>query len=252
MSDDLELQAALEAILFASTEPVSRSRLAEVFSRREADAVAAALEAVLERYAADPEARGIQIEEVAGGLRLVTRPELHGHLRAYFDVSGQNRLSMAALETLAIVAYRQPITGPEIQDLRGVNSSGVLKTLLDRRMIRIAGRRQVVGKPFEYRTTREFLMHFGLAALSDLPPLEEFEESFGALETEPREVETESAAIDEDPPGAPDAPDEDESADPESPSEPAEPDPKSAEDTPPDVGPSDEGDAPREATDRPV
>ena len=184
MSRDADLQAAIEAILFASPEPVSRKRLEEVFERRGAVAVSEALARVVERFSTDREARGIFIEEVAGGLRLVTRPELHGDLRAYFDISGQNRLSMAALETLAIVAYRQPVTGPEIQDLRGVNSSGVLKTLLDRRLIRIAGRKQVVGKPFLYRTTREFLMHFGLVGLGDLPPLAEFEESFGALEVE--------------------------------------------------------------------
>jgi segregation and condensation protein B len=185
VSDRAELEATIEAILFASTEPVSRQRLEEVFERVESAVVSAALEAVVERYGAGGESRGVFVEEVAGGLRLATRPELHGNLRAYFDISGQNRLSMAALETLAIVAYRQPVTGPEIQDLRGVNSSGVLKTLLDRRLIRIAGRKQVVGKPFVYRTTREFLMHFGLAALSDLPPLEEFEESFGSLDPEP-------------------------------------------------------------------
>lgn len=197
MTRDEDLQAAIEAILFASTEPVAVKRLEQVFERQGPEAVAAALEQVVERFSRDPEMRGIFVEEVAGGLRLVTRPELHGHLRAYFDISGQNRLSMAALETLAIVAYRQPVTGPEIQDLRGVNSSGVLKTLLDRRLIRIAGRKQVVGKPFVYRTTREFLMHFGLVKLGDLPPLEEFEESFGALVPAASEAGAETS-IDED------------------------------------------------------
>ena len=191
MSPDAELEAAIEAILFASPEPVSTKRLEQVFESRGAVAVSEALANVVERFSTDREARGVFFEEVAGGLRLVTRPELHGHLRAYFDITGQNRLSMAALETLAIVAYRQAVTGPEIQDLRGVNSSGVLKTLLDRRLIRIAGRKQVVGKPFMYRTTREFLMHFGLVDLGDLPPLEEFEESFGELE-----VDTEDLAED--------------------------------------------------------
>jgi segregation and condensation protein B len=124
------------------------------------------------------------LEQVAGGLRLVTRPELNSYLRKFFEVTGRTRLSLAALETLAIIAYRQPVTGPEIQDLRGVSSSGVLRTLLERRLIKIAGRKKVVGKPFFYRTTREFLMHFGLEALEDLPPLEEFEESFGGVEAE--------------------------------------------------------------------
>jgi len=173
-----EMEAVLEAILFVVSEPVSRNRLLELFEEGERDEAARALDAVLARYA-DEASRGIKTEEVAGGLRLVTRPELHGWLRRFLEISGRQRLSMAALETLAIVAYRQPITGPEIQDLRGVNPSGVLKTLLERRLLRISGRRPVVGKPFIYATTREFLMHFGLASISDLPPLEDFEEALG-------------------------------------------------------------------------
>lgn len=182
MTSSNQLEAVIEAILFASNEPVTLSRLHQVFPNED-EAVEAAFEAVCSRYG-ESEARGVMVEEVAGGRRVVTRPALHGYLRKYFDVSGHNRLSMASLETLAIVAYRQPITGPEIQDLRGVNSSGVLKTLLDRRLIKISGRKMVVGKPFIYRTTREFLMHFGLGKIDDLPPLEEFEENFGALEVE--------------------------------------------------------------------
>jgi segregation and condensation protein B len=118
------------------------------------------------------------LDEAGGGFRLVTRPELNPYLRKFFDASRSNRLSMAALETLATVAYRQPITAPEIQEVRGKNSAGVLKTLLERHLIRISGRKDVVGKPFLYSTTRDFLLHFGLNALDDLPPLEEFEETF--------------------------------------------------------------------------
>jgi segregation and condensation protein B len=118
-------------------------------------------------------------EEVAGGVRLISRPEVQGWLRRFFEVTGSSKLSMAALETLAIVAYRQPVTGPEIQDLRGVNPAGVLKTLLERHLVRIAGRKEVVGKPFLYTTTREFLVQFGLKSLRDLPPLEELEEALG-------------------------------------------------------------------------
>ncbi|HEV7784273.1 MAG TPA: SMC-Scp complex subunit ScpB, partial [Thermoanaerobaculia bacterium] len=139
---------------------------------------ARALGAVLARY--DGEGRGVLVEDVAGGVRLATRPEVVGWLRRFFDISGGTKLSMAALETLAIIAYRQPITGPEIQELRGVNPAGVIKTLLERRMIRIVGRKEVVGKPFLYGSTREFLVHFGLNSLKDLPPLEEFEETFGS------------------------------------------------------------------------
>jgi segregation and condensation protein B len=170
-----EMEAVLEAILFVATEPVPRQRLLEVFEESAREEAARALEEVLARYEPS-EGRGVQVEAAAGGYRLVTRPELNPYLRRFFDVSGANKLSMAALETLAIVAYRQPITGPEIQELRGVSPGGVLKTLLERRLVRIAGRKQVVGKPFLYATTREFLMHFGLQSLRDLPPLDEFEE----------------------------------------------------------------------------
>jgi segregation and condensation protein B len=172
------MEAALEAVLFVSSGPVSRERLLEMFEAGEREEAAQALAAVLARYAA-ADGRGVMAEEVAGGVRLVTRPELASYLRRFFDVAGSTKLSMAALETLAIVAYRQPITAPEIQELRSVNPAGVLKTLLERRMVRITGRKEVVGKPFLYGTTREFLMHFGLNNLRDLPPLEEFEEAFG-------------------------------------------------------------------------
>jgi segregation and condensation protein B len=177
MTERSEMEAALEAILFVSSEPVPRSKLMEMFDEGERDLAAEALEAVLARYTGD--GRGVMVEDVAGGVRLATRPEIGGWLRRFFDVSSGTKLSMAALETLAIIAYRQPVTGPEIQELRGVNSAGVLKTLLERRLVRITGRKEVVGKPFLYGTTREFLVHFGLNRLKDLPPLEEFEETFG-------------------------------------------------------------------------
>lgn len=180
MNERSDMEAVIEAILFVSSEPVPRTRLLEIFEEEEREQAREALEAVIARYATSPD-RGVMAEDVAGGVRLVTRPELVGWLRRFFDVAGGNKLSMAALETLAIIAYRQPITGPEIQELRGVNSSGVVKTLLERRLVRIAGRKEVVGKPFLYGTTREFLVHFGLNSLKDLPPLEEFEETFGAM-----------------------------------------------------------------------
>lgn len=173
-----EFEAALEALLFVAAEPVSPERLLAAFEESERAEAAAALEALRQRYRA-AEGRGVVLEEVAGGLRIVTAPEYHSYLRRFFEAAGANRLSMAALETLAIVAYRQPVTGPEIQDLRSKNSATALKTLLERRMIRITGRKEVVGRPFLYATTREFLMHFGLRSLAELPPLEEFEEAFG-------------------------------------------------------------------------
>lgn len=181
MIERSEMEAALEAILFVSSEPMPRTRLIEMFDEEDRAQAAEALEAVLARYSSDDgrDGRGILVEDVAGGVRLATRPEVAGWLRRFFDVAGGTKLSMAALETLAIIAYRQPITGPEIQELRSVNPSGVIKTLLERRLVRIAGRKEVVGKPFLYGTTKEFLVHFGLNSLRDLPPLEEFEETFG-------------------------------------------------------------------------
>jgi segregation and condensation protein B len=182
MIERSEMEAALEAILFVSSEPVPRTKLLELFDEEDRAQAAEALEAVLARYAEGDGlgGRGVLVEDVAGGVRLATRPEVVGWLRRFFDVSGGTKLSMAALETLAIIAYRQPITGPEIQELRGVSAVGVLKTLLERRLVRITGRKEVVGKPFLYGTTKEFLVHFGLNTLKDLPPLEEFEETFGA------------------------------------------------------------------------
>lgn len=177
MSERHEMEAALEAVLFVASEPVSRPKLLELFDEEDREGAADALETVLERYRPGA-GRGVMIEDVAGGLRLVTRPEMNEWLKRFFEVRGGSKLSMAALETLAIVAYRQPVTGPEIQELRGVNPSGVLKTLLEKHLVRIAGRKEVVGKPFLYCTTREFLVHFGLKSLNDLPPLEEFEEAF--------------------------------------------------------------------------
>ena len=190
MTDRVEMEAVVEAVLFASGDPVSRDKLLEVFAEGERLEAQQAIEAVVERYR-ESSLRGILIDEVAGGLRLVSRPDLHGYLRRFFEVSGTNKLSMAALETLAVVAYRQPVTGPEIQELRGVNSSGVLKKLLERRLVRIAGRKEVVGKPFLYATTRDFLMHFGLRSLKELPPLEQFEELLGMEADDPSAAEGE-------------------------------------------------------------
>lgn len=196
MSDKAEIEGAVEAILFAAGEPVRKEELLAVFDDGDRGLVEEALEEIMSRYQPG-DGRGVMGEEVGGGFRLVTRPELHGYLRKYFEASGANRLSMAALETLAIVAYRQPITSPEVQELRGVSSNSVLKTLLERRLVRIAGRKEVVGRPFLYRTTREFLMHFGLKDLNDLPPLEDIEAGFDG------EVELFAAASDRAEPGLP-------------------------------------------------
>ena len=173
-----DLEAALEAVLFAAAQPVPVERLTGLFEGVEAAEFDAALAALRARYQPEP-GRGLFIEEVAGGLRIVTAAEYHGYLKKFFDAAGGNKLSMAAIETLAIVAYRQPVTAPEVQEMRGKQSAAVIRNLLEKRLLRISGRKEVVGRPFLYSTTREFLMHFGLKSLAELPPLEEFEETFG-------------------------------------------------------------------------
>lgn len=172
-----ELRAALEAILFVSHEPVSFEELVEAFGEGEKDAVASQLEEI--RRDLDAKAGGFILEQAAGGWRFATRAEHDSILKKYFATKGENRLSIAALETLAIIAYRQPVTAPEVSDIRGVNSTGVIRTLLERRMIRVSGRKNVVGSPFLYRTTKDFLVHFGLNDIRDLPRLEEFGDLIG-------------------------------------------------------------------------
>jgi len=141
----------------------------------EAEVTAERIEALLEelRREADSPSRGFRLERVAGGWRCATPAQLEPYLKAYHGAVSRQRLSQAALEVLSIVAFRQPVTLPEINFVRGTNSAGVLRTLLDRKLIRVAGRKQVVGKPFLYRTTREFLIHFGLESTEDLPDPEE-------------------------------------------------------------------------------
>jgi segregation and condensation protein B len=172
-----EIRSALEAILFVSNEPVTLESLVDALGKDQKEGIVAALEDI--RKTIEGHVGGFMLEQTAGGWRLATRPEHDGVLKSYFAKKGESRLSIAALETLAIVAYRQPVTAPEISDLRGVNSNAVLRTLLERRMIRVAGRKEVVGSPFLYRTTREFLVHFGLNDIRDLPRLEEFGDLIG-------------------------------------------------------------------------
>jgi len=175
--ESTELRAAIEAILFVSSDPVKIDDLAEAFPDEGTEAVAAQLDEIKRNF--ETNVGGFALEQTAGGWRLATRAEHDPVLRKYFAKKGENRLSIAALETLAIVAYRQPITAPEVSDIRGVNSTAVIRTLLERRMVRVSGRKNVVGSPFLYRTTKEFLVHFGLNDIRDLPRLEEFGDLIG-------------------------------------------------------------------------
>lgn len=168
---------ALEALLFSSPGPVKKKELADILEATP-QAVSEAIGALREQ--ADVPERGIRLEEVGGGWRYVTRPEFDSLLRKFHEVTERSRLSLAALETLAVIAYRQPITLPEIQEVRGVNSASVLNTLLEKRLVTTAGRKAVVGTPFLYRTTPDFLVRFGLNELEELPKPEELAEDLAA------------------------------------------------------------------------
>jgi segregation and condensation protein B len=167
-----ELKAVLEALIYVSEEPLKEAEIFATLPGEEEATVRRSLEELILEYSALP--RGIRIVRVAGGYRMQTRPEHDSWIRALYRQRNRVRLSRAALETLAIIAYRQPVTGPEIQSLRGTHPMGVLQTLLERRLIRTLGRKKVVGKPILYGTTDEFLVHFGLNSLTDLPSLEDF------------------------------------------------------------------------------
>jgi segregation and condensation protein B len=184
----------VEALLFASAKPVALEKLAEAAELPE-EVVTEAV-AALEAACAAP-GRGVRLDRVAGGVRLVTRPEYDYPVRRLLGLDGKTKLSMAALETLAIVAYRQPVTGPEIAELRSVNSSSSIRTLLDRKLITTAGRKEVVGTPFLYKTTKEFLVHFGLKGLGDLPKPEELEAIYGLEAPKPDPAQTELFHVDE-------------------------------------------------------
>lgn len=171
------IRPAIEALLFSSSRPVREAEIAEALEASP-EAVSEALASLAEE--ADVPARGIRLERVAAGWRFVTRPEFDSLLRRFHEVTERSRLSLAALETLAIIAYRQPITLPEIQEVRGVNSSSVLTTLLEKKLVTTAGRKPVVGTPFLYRTTRDFLVRFGLDEIEDLPQPDELAEDLAA------------------------------------------------------------------------
>src|SRR5215813_5772533 len=168
-----ERKAALEAIIYAADEPATIEQLAAALGE-EKMVVQASLDELVAGYAAED--RGVEIRAVAGGYKMYTKPQHHDVVRRFIkSLRPPLRLSMPALETLAVIAYKQPVTGPEISEIRGVNSSGVIATLLDKRLITTAGRKEVMGRPILYRTSKDFLMRFGLSDLQELPSLKEFE-----------------------------------------------------------------------------
>jgi segregation and condensation protein B len=171
------LKPIVEALIFASPEPLTPKTLYKMLEGETREDVDAAVAAVKKDY---ENGRGLQVVEVAGGYQITTRPELHEWVRKLFHERTTQKLSVQALETLAVIAYKQPVTSAEIAEIRGVSSSGgVLSTLVERRLIKTVGRKPVVGRPFMYATTREFLERFGLSDLTDLPKVEELADALG-------------------------------------------------------------------------
>jgi segregation and condensation protein B len=171
-----ELKAIIEALIFASPEPLTPKALYKLLDNEPKEDVQAALAQLKQDY---DRPGGLQFVEVAGGYQIVTRQDLHEWVRRLFHERSTQRLSSQSLETLAVIAYKQPITALEITEVRGVNTSGVLNTLLERHLIKIVGRKQIVGRPFLYATTKDFLIRFGLNDLSDLPKVEDMTEALG-------------------------------------------------------------------------
>ena len=171
-----ERRGVIEALIFVSEEPLSAKIISEVL--REDRAV---VEEALVELAKEFNGRngGLQLREVAGGWQFATRPEYHEHVRAYLKSRPSAKLSIASLETLAVIAYKQPVTVPEILEIRGVQSPSSVKTLLDKKLIVAKGRKDTVGRPMMYGTSKEFLMQFGLKDLGELPSMEDFQDLAG-------------------------------------------------------------------------
>jgi segregation and condensation protein B len=171
---DSQLLAVLEAIIYVTDEPLTLDQIAEA-TEQPRERIAQLLDQLCAEY--DRPERGLSIREIAGGYRMTTKAEHHEAVRRFVrNLNPPMKLSLPALETLAVIAYKQPITAPEIMDIRGVQGAGVLKTLLERKLIAAAGRKQVIGKPILYKTTKEFLVQFGLKNLQELPTMKEFQE----------------------------------------------------------------------------
>lgn len=175
MLTDETLKALIEAIIYVSPEPVSVQAITKALGDETPDRVKSKLEELIQEFGRPD--HGVEIRPIAGGYRFSSKPEHHETLRNFVKgLKPPVRLSKPALETLAVIAYRQPVTLPEIEEIRGVDCGGVIHTLLEKKLVVTAGRKNVVGRPILYRTSREFLVHFGLKDTSELPSLKEFEE----------------------------------------------------------------------------
>lgn len=171
-----ELKSITEALIFVAEEPISAKTIAHVIEV-EREAVETAITDLAEEY--DQRNGALQLREIAGGWQIATRPEHHESIRAYLKSKPSAKLSLASLETLAVIAYKQPVTVPEILEIRGVQSPSAIKTLLDKRLIVAKGRKETVGRPMMYGTSKEFLIQFGLKDLTELPSIEDFQDLAG-------------------------------------------------------------------------
>lgn len=174
-----ELMAVVETLIFVADEPLTTKMIAEVL-REEKDAVLAAVEELSKEY--DERTSGLQVREIAGGWQIATRTEYHEEVRQFLKTRPSAKLSLASLETLAVIAYKQPVTVPEILEIRGVQSASAIKTLLEKRLIVTKGHKETVGRPMMYGTSRDFLIQFGLKDLSELPSIEDFEDLAGSIQ----------------------------------------------------------------------
>jgi len=200
-----EIQAALEAIIYVADEPATLDQIAHALGVEKAEA-RAGLDLLVAAYQTDD--RGIEVRKVAGGWKFYTKAQHHDVVRKFIkSLQPPLRLTMPALETLAVIAYKQPATVPEINEIRGVNVGGVIKTLLEKRLITTAGRKEVIGRPILYRTSKQFMMRFGLSDLDELPSLKEFEQlAQAALDSDAGIAPTEPEDLATAPPAAPESP----------------------------------------------
>jgi len=173
-----ELVAVVEALIFVADEPITSKLIADVLDE-DKQAIEAAVEHLKEEY--ENRNSGLQIREIAGGWQIATRTEFHEEIRNFLKTRPSAKLSIASLETLAVIAYKQPVTVPEILEIRGVQSASAIKTLLDKRLIVAKGRKETVGRPMQYGTSKDFLIQFGLKDLTELPSIEDFEDLAGSL-----------------------------------------------------------------------
>jgi segregation and condensation protein B len=168
-----EVVAIIEALIFVADEPLTEKVLAEVLEE-DRESISAAVEELKKEY--EQRESGLQLREIAGGWQISTRTEFHEEVRKFLKTRPSAKLSLASLETLAVIAYKQPVTVPEILEIRGVQSASAIKTLLDKRLIVAKGRKETVGRPMQYGTSKDFLIQFGLKDLSELPSIEDFED----------------------------------------------------------------------------